>query len=50
MSLVYRQRRDDIRVANQRERNMKLGPRAWKVRIILEINLEWRDLFEELAR
>jgi putative endonuclease len=49
-SLAYYERHDDIRVAIQRERNMKHWPRAWKVRLILDMNPEWRDLYEELAQ
>jgi putative endonuclease len=47
--LLYFERYDDIRLAIQRERNMKHWPRAWKVRLILKANADWRDLFEELA-
>ncbi|HKW55436.1 MAG TPA: GIY-YIG nuclease family protein [Stellaceae bacterium] len=32
--LVFAERHDDIRVALQREKNMKHWPRAWKVRLI----------------
>ena len=34
--------------AIQRERNMKHWPRAWKVRLILAMNPEWRDLYLDL--
>jgi putative endonuclease len=47
--LVYYERYDDIRQAIQREKNMKHWPRAWKVRLILDFNAEWRDLYGELA-
>lgn len=47
--LVYLERHDDIRAAIQRERNMKHWPRAWKVRLILESNPDWRDLYDDLA-
>ncbi|QAY94737.1 excinuclease ABC subunit C [Methylovirgula ligni] len=47
--LVYLERYDDIRAAIQRERNMKHWPRAWKVRLILESNPDWRDLYDDLA-
>jgi putative endonuclease len=39
---------DDIRVAIQREKTMKHWPRASKVRMILDLNPTWRDLYEEL--
>jgi putative endonuclease len=47
--LVYYEQYDDIRLAIQREHNMKHWPRAWKVRPILDTNPEWRDLYEDLA-
>jgi putative endonuclease len=47
--LVYFERHDDIRTAIQREKNMKHWPRTWKVRLVLEMNHEWRDLYESLA-
>ena len=48
--LVWKEFHDDIRNAIQRESNLKHWPRAWKVRLILMENREWRDLFEELNR
>jgi putative endonuclease len=47
--LVYFQQYDDIRTAIQREHNIKHWSRAWKVRLILDKNPEWRDLFEGLS-
>jgi len=47
--LVWHERYDDIRAAIQRERNMKHWRRAWKVRLILDLNPDWRDLYDELA-
>jgi len=47
--LVYFERYDDIRTAIHREHDMKHWPRAWKVRLILAGNPEWRDLFDGLA-
>jgi putative endonuclease len=46
--LVWYEHFADIRDAIQRERTMKHWSRAWKVRLILDINEEWRDLYEEL--
>ena len=46
--LVYSEFYESIREAIQRERNMKHWPRAWKVRLILDVNPEWRDLYGEL--
>jgi putative endonuclease len=47
--LVYAERHETIRTAIQRERNMKHWPRAWKVRLILKDNPEWKDLYPHLA-
>jgi len=46
--LVFYEFYEDIESAIQRERNMKHWPRAWKIRLILDANPEWRDLYEEL--
>jgi putative endonuclease len=47
--LVYMEPYEDIRHAIQREKTMKHYPRAWKVRLILETNPEWKDLYDTLA-
>ncbi|MCC7017633.1 MAG: GIY-YIG nuclease family protein [Rhodospirillales bacterium] len=47
--LVYFERYENIRDAIQREKNMKHWSRAWKVRLILASNPDWRDLYETLA-
>src|SRR5437660_7468498 len=44
--LVYIERYEDIRDAIQREKTIKHYPRAWKVRLILQSNPEWNDLYE----
>jgi putative endonuclease len=46
--LVWYEPHDDIRAAIQREKTMKHWSRAWKVRLILDMNPDWRDLYEEL--
>ena len=46
--LVWCEQHPDIRDAIQRERTMKHWPRAWKVRLILDVNPEWRDLYDDL--
>jgi putative endonuclease len=46
--LVYTEFYENIADAIQREHNMKHWSRAWKVRLILDANPEWRDLYEEL--
>jgi len=47
--LGYTERYEDIRQAIQRESNMKHWSRAWKVRLILDANPDWRDLYDDLA-
>jgi putative endonuclease len=47
--LVYCERYDDIRLAIQREKTLKHWPRAWKVRLIRDMNPEWNDLYDQLA-
>ncbi len=46
--LVYVEFFEDIRAAIQREKNMKHSSRAWKVGLIIDVNPEWRDLYEDL--
>jgi putative endonuclease len=46
--LVYYEHHDDIRTALQREKTIKHWPRAWKVRLIHELNPEWTDLYDDL--
>ncbi|MEQ9683874.1 MAG: GIY-YIG nuclease family protein, partial [Rhodospirillales bacterium] len=47
--LVYVEPHADIRFALQREKNLKHWSRAWKVRLILDANPNWDDLFDSLA-
>src|SRR4051812_47181360 len=47
--LVYFEAYEDIRLAIQREKNIKHWPRAWKTRLIAQDNAAWRDLFDEIA-
>jgi putative endonuclease len=46
--LVWYEPFPDLRDAIQRERTMKHWSRAWKVRLILDLNPNWTDLYEEL--
>ena len=46
--LVYFERYDDIRLAIQREHNIKHWSRKWKVRLILANNPEWNDLYDSI--
>lgn len=46
--LVYYERYDEILTAIQREKNVKHWPRAWKVKLIEDMNPEWADLYLKL--
>ncbi len=46
--LVYHERHDTPHAAIQREKNIKHWPRAWKIDLVLTINPQWRDLYDEL--
>jgi putative endonuclease len=46
--LVYMEFHERIADAIQRESNIKHWPRAWKVRLILDANPGWNDLYETL--
>src|SRR5689334_5800292 len=46
--LVFAEWHEDIRSAIQREKNIKHWPRAWKVRLILDANPGWADLYDSL--
>jgi len=47
--LVWFESHDDIRDAIAREKVLKHGTRAQKVRLIHEANRDWRDLAGEIA-
>jgi putative endonuclease len=46
--LVWYEGFENIRDAIQKERIMKHWPHAWKIHLILDLNPDWRDLYEEL--
>ncbi|MCK5145549.1 GIY-YIG nuclease family protein [bacterium] len=46
--LVYFEITSDIQVAIQREKQVKRWKRAWKIRLIESVNLEWKDLYFDL--
>ncbi len=48
--LVFVEFHDHITDAIQRESNVKHWPRAWKIRLILEVNPGWADLYEIINR
>ena len=48
--LVWYEVYDDPTNAITREKELKKWRRAWKIRLIEEMNPEWRDLYDEIAR
>jgi len=48
--LVYYERHDTAAAAIQREKNIKHWPREWKIDLILSMNSDWRDLYDEIAQ
>ena len=49
-TLVYFEQFETIQDAIQREHNIKHWPRAWKARLIVAANPEWKDLFETITK
>jgi putative endonuclease len=47
--LVYFEQFDDIENAIKREKRLKKWNRAWKVRLIEELNPNWDDLYPGIA-
>ncbi|MDZ4659626.1 MAG: GIY-YIG nuclease family protein [Bythopirellula sp.] len=46
--LVYFELHDDMENAIIREKRLKRWNRAWKLRLIEEMNPEWNDLYESI--
>jgi putative endonuclease len=46
-ALVYFEVHDEIYEAIQREKRLKKWNRAWKVRLIEDMNPEWKDLYSQ---
>ena len=46
--IIWIERHDDIRAAIQREKNVKHWSCAWQVKLILEQNPSWPDLYDQL--
>ena len=46
--LVYYEEYNDVRNAIERETQLKKWNRAWKIRLIEEMNPDWKDLYNEL--
>jgi len=47
--LVYFEEHTTAPLAIQREKNIKHWPREWKIDLIVSMNPEWRDLYDEIA-
>ncbi len=47
--LVYYQQTGDIRIAIQREKQIKWWKRKWKLELIDEFNAEWKDLYYDIG-
>jgi putative endonuclease len=47
--LVYYEEHASILQARERERALKRWRRAWKFKLIEDINADWRDLVDELV-
>lgn len=48
--LVYYEIHDEITAAITREKQMKKWNRNWKLRQIMDLNPEWKDLYEEITQ
>ncbi len=47
--LAWYEAHDDLQAARHRELQMKKWKRLWKLRVIEEMNPDWRDLWDEIA-
>ena len=47
--LMWFEQHSDIHAAIQREKSLKLWPRAWKVNLIERDNPHWQDLYPAVA-
>ena len=47
--LVYAEAHEDVRIALQREKNLKHWRCDWKLALIETDNPDWRDLLEDIA-
>jgi len=46
--LVYYEIFDDPENGIKREKRLKKWPRLWKIKVIEQMNPEWKDLYEEI--
>lgn len=49
-TLVYYEAFDSAETAIEREKRLKKWNRAWKMRIIEQMNPEWNDLYESICQ
>jgi predicted GIY-YIG superfamily endonuclease len=47
--LVYFEEHATAPLAIQREKNIKHWSREWKIDLIVSMNPDWRDLYDEIA-
>jgi putative endonuclease len=47
--LVYYETFDDAENAFRREKRLKKWPRAWKMKVIEQMNPDWKDLYETIC-
>jgi putative endonuclease len=47
--LVYFEMTNDVYAALNREKQLKRWKRNWRIRVIEEMNPDWKDLFFELG-
>jgi len=47
--LVYFEQYHDVEIAIRREKRLKKWNRAWKIRLIEEVNPDWVDLYPQIA-
>jgi putative endonuclease len=48
--LVYYEEHATVEAAIQREKNIKHWSREWKIDLILSMNSDWRDLYDEIVQ
>jgi len=48
--LVYFEEHSTALAAIQREKNIKHWPREWKIDLIVSMNPDWQDLYDEIVR
>jgi putative endonuclease len=49
-TLVFYEVHDNVESAIAREKRIKKWRRAWKLKLIEEMNPQWKDLYEEICQ